>query len=241
MTPTAIPSLKQKTAVGASFRVSNWSAMAAPEAIVKSPWPTIRSPSRPFGLGFGLHAAQAVAAEGAGERSCNDADTAVSQAVQVIDRLGRGPGVVDVDAGDAQPRAEFAPVDDRGASRRQAFHQRRSFLGQAMAEKNQAIGLLALEHRGVTLFALVIMLRVAEEDGVPPALRRVLDALQDLGEERVGDVGHRDQQLARAQRAQVRGRGIRRVAEPLDRLHHLLARSRRDHVGSAEHARDGCR
>ena len=40
-------------------------------------------------------------------------DATVAEAVEVIHRLGRCRGVIDVHAGDSQPRIEFASIHDR--------------------------------------------------------------------------------------------------------------------------------
>ena len=59
------------------------------------------------------------------------------------------------------------------------------------------------------------------------------------GGSRIRDVGHRNEQLGGAERAQVlRGR-IRRVVERFDRLQHLAARIGRDDARLAEHAGNG--
>ena len=127
-----------------------------------------------------------------------------------------------------------------GAQRgRHRADQRRRFRRQAMAEHDQAIGFLALQHQRVAILARLVVLRVAEQHRVAVALRRVLDSLEDEREERVGDVGHGDEQLAGAERAQVLGGGVRGVVEQLDRLHHPAPRVGRDDARLAEHARDG--
>ena len=127
----------------------------------------------------------------------------VAETVEVVHRFGRGLGVVDVDARDAELRAELAAVDDRRAARRHRADERRGFLRQAMAEDDQAVGLLALQHQRVALFPLLVVLGVAEQHRIAVPLGRVFDALEDQREKRVRDVRNRDQQLAGAQRPQV--------------------------------------
>jgi hypothetical protein len=65
-----------------------------------------------------------------------------------------------------------------------------------VAEEDQTIGFASLQHQGIPLFAVVVVLRVTEEHRVAGAQGRGLDALQDQGEERVGDIGNGDEQLA---------------------------------------------
>ena len=79
-----------------------------------------------------------------------------------------------------------------------AAHQRRRFLRQTMAEEDQAVGFLPLQHQRVAILALLVVLGVAEQHGVALTLRGVFDSLEDQREERIGDVGHGDQQLAGA-------------------------------------------
>ena len=134
---------------------------------------------------------------------------------------------------------ELAAVDDRRAARRHRAHERGRLLRQPVAEEDQAVGFLALQHQRVAFFALLVVLRVADEHRIALALRGVFDALEDQRKERVGDVRHGDEQLAGAQRAQVLGGGVRLVAEALDRLHDLAARVGRDDARLAQHARDG--
>ena len=61
---------------------------------------------------------------------------------------------------------ELAAVDDRRAGRRHRAHQIAGRLRQAVAEKDQAVGLLALQHQRVPLLALLVVLRVAEQHRV---------------------------------------------------------------------------
>ena len=158
------------------------------------------------------------------------ADALVPQVVEQVHRVGGRARVVDVHARDAEPRVELAAVDDRRAARRRAARQRRGRLGQAMAEEDQAVGLLAVQHEGVALLAAFVVLRVADEHRVVFALRGVLDALEDEREERVRDVGDGDEQLAGAGGAQVlRGR-VRNVAEDVDGLEDLQPRLDRDDI-----------
>ena len=126
----------------------------------------------------------------------DDADAAVPEAIEVVHRIGRGRRVVDVHAGDAEARAELAAVDDRRAAGRHRADERRRFLRQAVAEEDQAVGLLALQHQRVAFLALLVVLRVAEQHGVAFALRGVFDALEDQREERVRDVRHGHEQLS---------------------------------------------
>jgi hypothetical protein len=203
--------------------------MATPEPMEKSPCANSSSPA----------ASQPVAAERAHQRTGDHADAPVPEAIEMGHRFGRGPGIVDVNARDAEARAEFAAVDDRRAARRRRLDQGRRFLGQPVAEKDQAVGFLALQHQGVALFTLGVVLGVAEQHRVAAALGRVFDPLQDLGKERVGDVRNGDDQLPGAEGSKVRRYEVGREAETLDLLQHLLAGFRRDHIRPAEHPGDG--
>ena len=182
---------------------------------------------------------QAVAAERADQWAGHDPDPPVTQAIEMRHRFGGRLGVVDVDARQPQPRAEFAAVDDRRAPRGDALHQRRRLFRQPVAEEDQAVGLLPLEHFRVAFLPLLLVLRVADQHVVPLALRRVLDALEDEREEGVRDVGDGDNQLAGAQRAQALGDRVRREAEAFDRLQDAPAGARRDDVRAAQDTRDG--
>ena len=68
---------------------------------------------------------EAISAEGTDERPCNDGDPPVSEVVKVIHRLGCGFRVVDMNARDAQSRAEFAAIDYGGASRGHRLYEPR--------------------------------------------------------------------------------------------------------------------
>ena len=48
-----------------------------------------------------------------------------------------------------------------------------------MAEKDQAVGFLALQYQPVAFLALLVVLRVADEHGIAFALGGVFDALQN--------------------------------------------------------------
>ena len=66
------------------------------------------------GTGRGIdRPGKAVAADRADLGAGDDADCAMTEADQMVDRVGARRGVVDVDAGDAQIGAVFAAVDDR--------------------------------------------------------------------------------------------------------------------------------
>ena len=132
-----------------------------------------------------------------------DADPAVAQADQMLDRVGARRGVVDMDAGDAEVGAVFATVDDRrgGALARQ---QRREAVGQAVAEEDQPVDFAARQHVGILLLDLRIVARVA--DARPNSRRRRAASSaprMTLREERVGDVRHGQQDLGGAQRPQA--------------------------------------
>ena len=105
ITPIAISSLKQKIAVGGS--------LAAEQALGRRRAGLDREVAvhdDEVALGALLlrarrRAAQAIAAERADQRTGDDADPAVAQAVEMVHRLGGGLGVVDVHARDAEARA----------------------------------------------------------------------------------------------------------------------------------------
>ena len=71
-----------------------------------------------------------------------------------------------------------------------------------MAEKDQAVSFLALQHLCVTLFAFFLVLRIADENVVALALGGVFDAFENQREEWVRDVRNRHDQLAGSQRPQ---------------------------------------
>jgi hypothetical protein len=159
----------------------------------------------------------------------------------VFDAIGRRPGVVDVDPGDTEPGVVLTTVDHRGAARRDAADERLRGVGQPVPEEDQPVGLLAPQHQRVALFPGLVVLGVAEQHRVAVPVGGVFDALEDQREERVADVGNRDEELARAQGAKMARRRIGRVAEILDRLQDLVPRDWRDDVRLAHDAGDGRR
>ena len=108
-----------------------------------------------------------------------------------------------------------------------------------MTKKNQPVSLFAPQHHRVPLFAFLVVLRVPDEHRVAFALGRRFDALENQREERIGNVGDRDDQLPRFQRAEIFRRGIRLVSEALDGLNAHGAACFGDDIGAAQHARDG--
>ena len=108
-----------------------------------------------------------------------------------------------------------------------------------MAEDDQAVGLLPLQHQRVAVLARFVVLRVAEQHGVAVALGGVFNPLKNERKKWIRDVGHRDEQCARAERAQIFRRGVRRVVEQLYGLQDLAAGVGRDDARLAEDARDG--
>ncbi len=72
-----------------------------------------------------------------------------------------------------------------------------------MAEEDQSVGFLPLQHERVAVFARLVVLRVAEEHRVALALRGLFDALENQREKWIGDVRHRDEQLSGSKRAEV--------------------------------------
>ena len=54
-----------------------------------------------------------------------------------------------------------------------------------MAEKDQAVRFLSPQHQGIALFAVGVVLRVADQHGIALALGGVLDPLENEREERV--------------------------------------------------------
>jgi hypothetical protein len=107
-----------------------------------------------------------------------------------------------------------------------------------VAEHDQTVSFLTLEHERVAILALLVVLRIAEQHGVAFTLRRVFNSLENQRKKWIGDVRHGDEQLARAQRAQVFRRGVRLVVEELDRLHHFTARVGRHDTGLAQDTGD---
>ena len=75
-----------------------------PDSIEKSP---CDDDQIPFGAGLlraRRDAPQAIPAERADQRSGDDADPAVAQSIEMVHRISRRLGVVDVHAGDAEAR-----------------------------------------------------------------------------------------------------------------------------------------
>ena len=62
-----------------------------------------------------------------------------------------------------------------------------------MTQENQAVRFLLLQHLRVALLARLVVLRIADEDGVAVFLRRILNPLENQCEERIRDVGDRDE------------------------------------------------
>ncbi len=137
-------------------------------------------------------------------------------------------------ARDAEPRVELAAVDDRRAARRGGARERRGGLRQAVAEKNQAVRLLAVQHERVALLPPFVVLGVPDEHRVVFALRGILDALEDEREKRVRDVGDGHQQLAGARPPEILGGGIRDVAQDVDGLEDLQPRLDGDDIRVAQ-------
>jgi hypothetical protein len=110
-----------------------------------------------------------------------------------------------------------------------------------VAQEDEAVGLATLQHQGVLLLPLVVVLGVAEQHRVAGPQRGALDALQDEREEGIRDVRHGDEHLAGSERPQALGRRVRRVAQRLDGGHDRGARRGVHETGTAEHARHGRR
>ena len=72
----------------------------------------------------------------------------------------------------------------------------------------------------------------------PPRRRGVLDAADDLGEVRVGDVVDDDPDDRDVALEQPAGEGVGDVVELAGRIEHAGARRRADRVGDAETTRD---
>ena len=109
-----------------------------------------------------------------------------------------------------------------------------------MSEEDQPVGFLSLQHLRVALLLLLAVLRVADQHVVAFASRRVLDAFENEREERIGDVGNRDDHLAGAHRPQVFRNGVRCEAEALDRLQHFPASPGCDDVRMAQDTGNRC-
>ncbi|MNN13840.1 hypothetical protein D3C81_1268860 [compost metagenome] len=139
----------------------------------------------------------------------------------------RGGGVVDVDAGDAQRRVELASIDHRrgGAQLLDDVARRRR---EAMPQHDQTIGLVAPEHLRVALFAVGLMLGIAQQNGVADRLRGILRALQDLGEEWIGDIRDGNQDLAAALGLERPGNRVGDIAQRGGCLLDARARCRQD-------------
>ncbi len=189
--------------------------------------------TRPAG---GAHAFQPLRVQGIVGRSAHHGDPLVPQSVQVLHHSARGGRVVDVDAGDAQRGIELAAIDHRcsGTSLLDNLARRRR---QAMPQHDQTIGLVAPEHLRVALLALGQVLGVAQQDGIANGLRRILRALQDLREERVGDVRHGDQDLAAALGLECPGHRVGHVAQRSSGLLDARASSRQHFVRPGKRSR----
>src|SRR5690606_34215815 len=160
----------------------------------------------------------------------------VPERIQMLHRRARGCGVVDVDAGNAQRVVDLASVDDRRDGPQLADDRARG-RRKPVAEDDHAVGLVAREHLRVALFAFGLVLGVAEQDRVAGRLRGFLRALEDLGEERVADVRHRDQDLAAALGLERPGRRVGDIAQRDGRLLDALARGRQHLLRAGQRAR----
>jgi len=167
------------------------------------------------------------------------ADLAMAEPVQVTHCLVGGRLVVNVRAGHAETRAVLATVDDGGQL---AFlHQGTDRLAHAVPEKNQAIGLTTQQHFSITFLTLRIVMGVTQHDRVAFPKRSLFDPLDDQREKRVCDIRHGDEQLARRQRTQALGGGVRGIPELVYSLQHAAPGGFRDLLRIAEHSRHCCR
>ena len=95
------------------------------------------------------------------------------------------------------------------------------------------------EHAEVALFLLHSRLAVAHDHEHPGRARHVLDAARDVGEERVGDVGHDQPDRAALSAAQLAGRFVAYVVEAVDRLLDPPEGRVGDEIGPVERVRHG--
>ena len=161
--------------------------------------------------------------------------------VEMVHRFVSRLGVIDVDARSPQRGAELATVHDRRAFRAHRANQRGRLPRQPMAEENQTVGLLALQHHRVAFFAFLVVLRISDEHRIAFALGSGLDALQNQRKERVGDIRNRHDDFSGLQRAQVFGCRVGLVAQLLDRLENPAPRGRSHDARLAEHTGHGGR
>ena len=94
-----------------------------------------------------------------------------------------------------------------------------------MSKDDQAIRLVSAQHLRVALFAIRLMLGIAQQYGIVRRQCCFFCTLQDLREERIGDVRHRDQDLGAALRLERPGDRVGNIAQRGRRL--LDTRTRR--------------
>ncbi len=108
-----------------------------------------------------------------------------------------------------------------------------------MAKHDHAVGLVAPEHLSVALLAVGLVLRIAQQHRIADSLRGVFRPLQDLREERVGDIRHRDQDLAAALGLERAGDRVGHVAQRRGGLLDARARGRQHFVRPRKCTRHG--
>jgi len=145
-------------------------------------------------------------------RPTNHGDPLVPQLIQMIHDGARSGGIVDMHTGNTHGRVELAPIHHR-RSVPELLHDLARRRRQPVPQHDQPVSLVAPEHLRVALLAFGQMLGVAQQHRIAHRLCRVLCALQDLGEERVGDVRHGDQYLAAALGLEVPGDRVGHVTE----------------------------
>ena len=149
---------------------------------------TVRSSARPAGRGpRRARALEPVADLAERHRAADEGDPLVAAVDEVLDREPAAEHVVHRDR--AERRVVAGAVDDhhRGAAPPDLVEQRRLRVDRG---DQDALDPLLLEQLQVLLLALRALAAVAEHQGEVGGLGGVLDALGDVGEERVAGVEH---------------------------------------------------
>jgi hypothetical protein len=107
-----------------------------------------------------------------------------------------------------------------------------------MTEEDQPVDFASGQHLGILVLDLGIVPRIPHDHRIAGIARRLFRATNDAGEERIGDIRNRQQDLRRTQRAQGACRDVGGVAQRADHFEHAQAGRFGDSLGSTEDTRD---
>ena len=158
---------------------------------------------------------------------------------QVLDELAGAADAVALDEVAVESRDRAVDQDERDVVARQKAELRPRTV--ADGRDQHALDLEGDHVLEVAALALEVALRVAEDDVVAGAPGDLLDAADDEGEERVGDVRHDHSEGARLALDQPAGEPVGDVAELRDRRLHAPARVGTDAGAVVDDARNGHR